>query len=384
MGIHDLSKVISDHAPDAVTEQEMKNYFGRKIAIDASMSLYQFLISIRQSDGAGVFTDSAGEATSHIIGMFYRTIRMMTNGIKPVFVFDGKPPELKSAELAKRSQRAAEAREGAAEAAEAGNTEEAEKLAKRTTRVTREQNEDIKRLCRLMGVPVVEAPGEAEAQCAALVKAGLVWATGSEDMDSLTLGSTVLLRHLNYAESRKLPVQEIHLDRVLAGLGFTMEQFVDLCILLGCDYCGTIKGIGRVNAVKLMQQHGSLEAILAAESAKHPPPAHFPYREVRELFLHPLVTDPKDIVLRWTDPDEAGLLDFLVREKGFNEERVRNGIARLKKAKGTAVQERLDTFFTVLPAEPKPKPAAAAAGKKAAGKKRPAPGTAAKPSKKKR
>ena len=246
MGIHDLSKVISDHAPDAVTEQEMKNYFGRKIAIDASMSLYQFLISIRQSDGAGVFTDSAGEATSHIIGMFYRTIRMMTNGIKPVFVFDGKPPELKSAELAKRSQRAAEAREGAAEAAEAGNTEEAEKLAKRTTRVTREQNEDIKRLCRLMGVPVVEAPGEAEAQCAALVKAGLVWATGSEDMDSLTLGSTVLLRHLNYAESRKLPVQEIHLDRVLAGLGFTMEQFVDLCILLGCDYCGTIKGIGRL------------------------------------------------------------------------------------------------------------------------------------------
>ena len=111
MGIHDLSKVISDHAPDAVSEHEMKNYFGRKIAIDASMSLYQFLISIRQAGGAGVLTDSAGEATSHIIGMFYRTIRMMTNGIKPVFVFDGKPPELKSAELAKRSQRAEEARE---------------------------------------------------------------------------------------------------------------------------------------------------------------------------------------------------------------------------------------------------------------------------------
>ena len=375
MGIHELSKVISDHAPDAVTENEMKNYFGRRIAIDASMSLYQFLISIRQADGAGVLTDGNGEATSHIIGMFYRTIRMLANGLKPVFVFDGKPPALKGGELARRSQRAAEAREAAAEAAETGDAATAERLARRTTRVTREQNEDIKRLCRLMGVPVVEAPGEAEAQCAALVKAGLVWATGSEDMDSLTLGSSVLLRHLNFAESRRLPVLEIHLDRVLAGLGFTMAQFVDLCILLGCDYCDTIKGIGRVNAVKLMRQHGSLEALLAAEGARHPPPAHFPYQEVRELFLHPDVTDPKDITLRWADPDEDGLLDFLVREKGFNEERVRNGIAKLKKAKSTAVQGRLDSFFSVLPAEPSPAKAAAAGAKggKTAGTKRGTP-----------
>lgn len=373
MGIHDLSKVISDHAPDAVTEHEMKNYFGRRIAIDASMSLYQFLISIRQADGAGVLTDSNGEATSHIIGMFYRTIRMMANGIKPVFVFDGKPPALKGGELAKRSQRAQEARASAQEAAEAGDMETAERMARRTTRVTREQNEDIKRLCRLMGVPVVEAPGEAEAQCAALVKAGLVWATGSEDMDSLTLGSGVLLRHLNFAESRKMPILEIHLDRVLAGLGFTMAQFVDLCILLGCDYCDTIKGIGRVNAVKLMRQHGSLEALLAAEGARHPPPPHFPFQEVRQLFLHPDVTDPKDITLRWSDPDEAGLIDFLVREKGFNEERVRNGIAKLKKAKSTAVQGRLDSFFTVLPTEP---PASPSKGAKAAGTKRGTPATA--------
>jgi len=320
------------------------------------MSLYQFLISIRQADGAGVLTDGSGEATSHIIGMFYRTIRMMTNGIKPVFVFDGKPPTLKSGELAKRSKRAEEAREGAQEAAEAGDAETAEKLAKRTTRVTREQNEDVKRLCRLMGIPVVEAPGEAEAQCAAMVKAGLVWATGSEDMDSLTLGSNVLLRHLNFAESRKMPILEIHLDRVLAGLGFTMEQFVDLCILLGCDYCDTIKGIGRVNAVKLMQKYGSIEAVIAAEGSKHPPPPNFPFEEVRQLFLHPDVTDPKDITLRWTDPDEQGLVDFLVGEKGFNEERVRNGIAKLKKAKSTAVQGRLDSFFTVLPSPPAKKP----------------------------
>lgn len=60
-------------------------FVGRKIAIDASMCLYQFLIAVR-AEGAQL-TSVDGETTSHLMGMFYRTIRMLDNGIKPVYVF---------------------------------------------------------------------------------------------------------------------------------------------------------------------------------------------------------------------------------------------------------------------------------------------------------
>ena len=94
MGILGLSKLIADVAPAAIKENEIKNYFGRKVAIDASMSLYQFLIAVRQ-DGGAMLTTEDGSTTSHLMGMFYRTIRMVDNGIKPVYVFDGKPPTMK-------------------------------------------------------------------------------------------------------------------------------------------------------------------------------------------------------------------------------------------------------------------------------------------------
>lgn len=94
-----LMKLITDHCPRAIKEQTIKNYFNRKIAIDASMSLYQFLIAVRTGPDASNLTNEFGDVTSHLQGMFYRTIRMMTNGIKPVYVFDGKPPQLKAHEV---------------------------------------------------------------------------------------------------------------------------------------------------------------------------------------------------------------------------------------------------------------------------------------------
>ena len=173
-----------------------------------------------------MLTNEAGEATSHILGMFYRTIRMCDNGIKPLFVFDGAPPKLKSGELAKRFQRKAEAHEAHSEAKETGTAEEMEKFSRRTVKVTREHNDECKRLLRLMGVPYIVAPTEAEAQCAVLARAGKVYAAASEDMDTLTFNAPILLRHLTFSEQRKEPIQEIHLDRVLEGLGMTRDQVI--------------------------------------------------------------------------------------------------------------------------------------------------------------
>merc|ERR1712131_548684 len=172
MGIKGLMKLIQDEAPAAVKEGEMKNYFGRKIALDASMCLYQFLIAVRQ-DGSQL-TNEAGEVTSHLNGLFYRTIRMIEAGLKPVYVFDGKPPTMKSHELEKRREARAKAQEELEEAKEAGTATEVDKQERRLVKVTKEHVAECKKLLELMGIPYVEAESEAEAQCAQMAEAGLV------------------------------------------------------------------------------------------------------------------------------------------------------------------------------------------------------------------
>merc|ERR1712154_591069 len=302
MGILGLSKLIADVAPAAIKENEIKNYFGRKVAIDASMSLYQFLIAVR-SDGSQL-TNEDGETTSHLMGMFYRTIRMVENGIKPVYVFDGKPPDMKSGELAKRKERRDEAQKELEKAEEAGDEENVEKFSRRLVKVTKEHNEDCKQLLTFMGIPYVDAPCEAEAQCAALVKAGKVFATGTEDMDSLTFGSSVVLRHLTFSEARKMPIKEYNLNRLLSELELSQDEFIDLCILLGCDYCDSIRGIGPKRAIELIQKYKNIETVVKnIDTAKYTIPESWPYERARELFKEPEVTPGEKVDLKWTEPD---------------------------------------------------------------------------------
>ncbi|KAB2570467.1 DNA repair protein [Lasiodiplodia theobromae] len=351
MGIKNLFPIINDNCPGAVKTGEIKNQFGRKVAIDASMSIYSFLIAVR-SDGQQLMNET-GETTSHIMGMFYRTLRMVDNGIKPLYVFDGAPPKLKSGELAKRFQRKSEAQEAHEEAKETGTAEEVEKFSRRTVRVTREHNAECQRLLKLMGIPYIIAPTEAEAQCAVLARAGKVYAAASEDMDTLTFNSPVLLRHLTFSEQRKEPIQEIHLDKVLEGLEMDREQFIDLCILLGCDYLDPIKGVGPSTALKLIRDHKNLEGVVKffESSSKYTLPEDWPYKDARLLFLEPDVrsADDPECEFKWEAPDIDGLIKFLVEEKGFNEDRVRSGAARLQKNLKSAQQSRLEGFFKPVP-----------------------------------
>ncbi|OCL11536.1 flap endonuclease 1 [Glonium stellatum] len=347
MGIKSLFQVINENAPDAVKTGEIKNQFGRKVAIDASMSIYSFLIAVR-SDGQQLMNET-GETTSHLMGMFYRTLRMVDNGIKPLYVFDGAPPKLKSGELAKRFQRKSEAQQAHEEAKETGTAEDVEKFSRRTVRVTKEHNAECQRLLKLMGIPYIIAPTEAEAQCAALARAGKVYAAASEDMDTLTFDTPVLLRHLTFSEQRKEPILEIHLDKVLEGLGMDRTQFIDLCILLGCDYLDPIKGIGPSTALKLIREHKNLEGVvdIISKSSKYTIPEDWPYADARLLFLEPDVrsADDPECDFKWEAPNVDGLIKFLVEEKGFNEDRVRSGASRLQKNLKTAQQSRLEGFF---------------------------------------
>ncbi|KAA8536680.1 hypothetical protein F0562_029158 [Nyssa sinensis] len=346
MGIKGLTKLLADNAPKAMKEQKFETYFGRKVAIDASMSIYQFLIVVGRI-GTETLTNEAGEVTSHLQGMFTRTIRLLEAGLKPVYVFDGKPPDLKKQELAKRYSKRVDATEDLTEALETGNKEEIEKFSKRTVKVTKQHNDDCKKLLRLMGVPVIEAPSEAEAQCAALCKSGKVYAVASEDMDSLTFGAPRFLRHLMDPSSRKVPVMEFEVSKVLEELNLTMDQFIDLCILCGCDYCESIRGIGGQTALKLIRQHGSIENILEnINKERYQIPDDWPYEEARRLFKEPSVyADDEQLEIKWTAPDEEGLITFLVNENGFNSDRITKAIEKIKAAKNKSSQGRLESFF---------------------------------------
>merc|ERR1712217_63661 len=191
--------------------------------------------------------------------------------------------ELKLQELAARREKRDEAKANLAKAVEEGDAEQVLKSTKQTVRVTKEQNEETKTLLRLMGLPIVDAPSEAEATCAALCRDSKVYGAATEDADCLTFGTKVLVRNLMAAESQKKTILEANLAVALEQLNVTMDQFIDFCILCGCDYCDTIKGVGPSTAIKLIIQHGSLEKVLE-NTEPEKIPKNFNFQAARDFF----------------------------------------------------------------------------------------------------
>lgn len=394
MGIKQLAKLLSDEAPECIKELPLSNLHGRKIAIDASMSIYQFLIAVRHgnaSNTSSMLTNADGEPTSHIQGMLSRATRLLMEGVKPVYVFDGKPPNIKSGELLKRREKREKAEKALATAKEEGDIEEQDKQSKRLVRAGTKENNDCKRLLELMGIPIVNAPCEAEAQAAALCRSGEVWGVGTEDMDALTFACPILLRKMNFANASKSVIQQMTYSKAVEGLGLNHDQFVDLCILLGCDYCDPIKNVGPKTALKLIREHGCIEKILENIDRKRflVPDDWIPnekleqarekdgdeeqeeeedesenekddetskktnddvdsvpiYVRARQLFKeHEVITG---LDLKWKECQPEPLTKFLVDEMGFNPDRVKSTIDKLKEAYKThsKPQMRMDSFF---------------------------------------
>jgi len=256
------------------------------------------------------------------------------------------------------------------EAKNADNAEDEAKYERRLVKVSPQHVADTKTLLTLMGVPWVEASCEAEATCAELTKQGKVWATATEDMDALTFGTPRLLRGLHHSEARKQPVRQFNLEKALDGLEMTMDQFIDMCICCGCDYTSSIRGIGPGRSLQFIRKHKTIETMIEnLDTKKHKVPEDFAaeYKQARTMFTNADVTDVSNIKLKWTDPDEEGLIDFLCTQKEFNIDRVKKGVTRLRKAKGKSSQKRLDSFFKVKPSKKKKKVAKPVKGK---GKKR--------------
>lgn len=230
MGIKKMLKFLNTNYPNVIKKIDDEKLGGRMIAIDISILLYQVVIAIRNS-GADMFTNQ-GEISSHILGLFNKTINLLKMNIIPIYVFDGKPPSFKLQTINDRKDAKKQASEKLNE--EDINEEDKIKYFKRTVNINKYQIQECIELLEIMGIPYVIAPEEADSQCAELVKCGIADGVLTEDMDIMTFGANKIYRNLT---SYKKETLEISMDDVLKELNLNYEQFVELCLLFGCDYC---------------------------------------------------------------------------------------------------------------------------------------------------
>ena len=333
--------------PKTVTIDDLS---GHIIAFDGNNILYQFLSIIRGRSGEPL-KDRKGRITSHLSGIIYRNSNLIEAGIKVAYVFDGTPHKFKSRVLKTRNRNRSEAKILYEKAVKEGKAEEAKRFGQRSIVATTDIISDAKKLLSLMGVPWVQAPGEGEAQSSYMTRKGDVWGTASQDFDSLIYGSERLIRNLSITGRRKLPRKNVYvkiepelieLNRYLRALDLTLEQLIDVSILVGTDYNPKgIKGIGPKTALKLVTKHGSLkEALPYIKNAEFP----HPVEEIQELFLNPHVTD--DYTLRWKLPDRPGLLAFLSGEHDFDRNRVHKAVDKIEKGfEKEKTKTTLDKWF---------------------------------------
>ncbi|MBU4493397.1 MAG: flap endonuclease-1 [Nanoarchaeota archaeon] len=322
----------------------------KTLAVDSYNLLYQFLTTIRSRDGS-LLMDSKGNTTSHLVGLFSRTTRLMQNNIRLIFVFDGEPPKLKEMERQRRKEIKIEAEKKYEKAVEEENIEEMKKYASRTSRLTEEMIDESKKLISALGLPIIQAPSEGEAQAAYLVKKKGAYYCVSQDFDSLLFGSPMLVRNLSLIGKRKksglsyttVNPEMIDLSENLNNLGIDQNQLIALAMLVGTDYnIGGIKGIGPKNALKLVKKHGSDFDNLFKE-VKWNEFFDYPWKEAYNLFKNMPVTNNYSI--EWKEPDRDKIINLLVDEHDFAMERIKTVLDRLLKHKENKQQKGLGEFF---------------------------------------
>jgi len=334
---------------DSIPREKIKleDISGWKLAVDGYNTLYQFLAIIRGLDG-GHLKDAKGRVTSHISGLFYRNINLMELGVKLVYVFDGKPPELKMEEIERRSAQRRQAKDQYLKALQAGEMVQARKYAEASTVLRRDMVGDAKELLEAMGTPWVDAPSEGEAQASKMAEEGTVDAVASQDHDSLVFGAPVLVRNVTISGKRRLPSkgivinvqpERIRLSDVLSSTGLTREQLVDFAILLGTDFNPDgFEGVGPATALKYLNRHGKLEGITELKDRLR----EVKYEEIRALYLNP--PSVSGIKPEWRPPDRDRILSLLVDEHSFSRERVEAALGRIQKAESVK-SESLEKWF---------------------------------------
>ena len=344
MGVN-LSDIIT------MDKLELEDLSGKTVAIDAYNAIYQFLSVIRQPDGKPLM-DQRGRVTSHLAGLLYRNANLLELGIRPAYVFDGMPHKMKMRTIAERSERRAKAKRDWEDAVQKGDYQKAFSKATQSSKITNEIVESSRILLTYLGIPVVQAPEEGEAQAAYMAMKGDVWAASSQDFDSLLCGAPRLVRNLTLTGKRKMPgkdeskeisVELIHLEKVLQETKLTRHQLIDLCILMGTDFNEGVMGIGPKKGLKLIQEHRDLEGVMKVLQVEIEG-----YQEIRHIFME-YETNP-EYSLEWKYPDREKVLSLLKDQYDFSEARVDSALKRMtgtKEGKAKVVegaQRSLDMF----------------------------------------
>ena len=307
---------------------DLSDLSGQRVAVDVFLNAYQFITSMTGADGKPLSFD--GKPVAHLMGFLDRATVMISEGIDPVFVFDGKPHDLKRDTLDGRRERKTEAVSRWEAAVDAGDMEAAKKLGPQTAEYTPDMVQETKDLFDLMGVSWVEAPMEAEGAAAVMCSRGDVAAVASQDWDTLLYGSPVMVRNLTSHGTRRfgrvMSAERIVLSETLESHGITREQLVDLGIMVGTDFHPGIKGIGPKTGLKLMKKHGTMEAVAEAKGFELPENLE----GIRSLFMeHPVGDEPLPEARRAV---EESLRSFLQEGRGFSERRMERALNRLAEA----------------------------------------------------
>ena len=327
---------------------KLESFANKIVAIDAYNAIYQFLAIIRGPEGLHL-TDSQGRVTSHISGLFFRNINFLSMGIKPVYVFDGKPPSLKSAEIEKRKQIKKEATVKYEKAISLGNMEDARKYAQQTTSMRDGMVEDSKKLLDLFGIPHIQAPSEGEATAASLTITGQAFASASQDFDSILFGAKRLVRNFTNSGRRKLPNRNSYIEvlpemiefqKNLDNMGLNRDEIVDVGILIGTDFNPDgFERVGPKTAIKMIKQHRRLEDIPQIQEQLE----QIPFEQIRTIFLEPNVARVDKI--EFGEIDYEGIANYLANERDFSKDRVETSLNRLKKSLEKKSQT-LEQWFT--------------------------------------
>ncbi len=331
--------------PKKISLEDLK---GRSLAIDAFNTLYQFLSIIRGESG-DLLKDSKGNVTSHLSGLFYRSMNLLDIGIKLVYIFDGEPPKLKHAEILRRAEIKKEAASLYTEAVARNDLVAAKRYASATAYLDKAMIQDSKKLLDLMGIPWIQAPSEGEATAAHLAKNGMVDYAASQDYDSLLFGAPRLARNVTISGKRKLPNRNIRVDvipetvvlqDVLTENGISQEQLIEIALILGTDFNHPdFKGIGPATALKLVKKYGKIDDIPELKDK-----IKFDPLEIREIFLHPLVVTPSRSELEERPPQKEEIFDYLCKEHDFSEDRIKSSFAKLEEKKKVESQS-LEQWF---------------------------------------
>lgn len=358
MGIEYLWDLIKTYAPEAQTPFDPESWRGKRIAIDWIAYCYVWLTSKRERDfkmtelpsGSIEWKDDFENTLNHIECFVEHVAAMLSYGWKPIMVIEGMSPPQKKAEREKRLEDQKKARANFVKAQALGNYTDMLKYAKEAVSVSQRHKTDTIELCKLFGIPYVEAPYEAESQCAFLCREGLADAVLSEDSDVLALGAPILIRNVTvgstllYSQSRTKfvttrPPLVVSLEKLLTALNLSHDEFIDMCLLLGCDYTaeygGKIKGMGKKHAYDEIKKHRSLENVIVnLNPVKHPIPKEWTANNLamfRNWFKSPPIKPLNEIkdTLVWSAVDKDVLRSWLTVTKKVNSSFVDRQLVKL-------------------------------------------------------